>query len=65
MKFFYLIELEHIQQLEELPVLLGVLELNVVLSQTVQGQLGLVVDVDFHGLKRVLSRTAHGEERVE
>ena len=49
--FTSLVELEGIEQLEELPVLLRVLQLHVVLLQTVQGQLGLVVDVDFHGLQ--------------
>ena len=51
MFFTSLVELEGIEQLEELPVLLRVLQLHVVLLQTVQGQLGLVVDVDFHGLQ--------------
>ena len=48
----FLVELEGIQQLEELPVLLRVLQLDVVLLQPVQGQLGLVVDVDLHRLQR-------------
>ena len=47
-----LVELERIQQLEELAVLLRVLQLDVVLLQPVQGQLGLVVDVDLHRLQR-------------
>ena len=47
-----LVELERIQQLEELAVLLRVLQLDVVLLQPVQCQLGLVVDVDLHGLQR-------------
>ena len=45
-----LVELERIQQLEELAVLLRVLQLDVVLLQPVQCQLGLVVDVDLHGI---------------
>ena len=48
----YLVELEDVEELEELPVLLSVLQLDVVLLQAVEGQLGLVVDVDFHGLKK-------------
>ena len=48
----YLVELEDVEELEELPVLLSVLQLDVVLLQAVEGQLGLVVDVDFHRLKR-------------
>ena len=46
----YLVEFQNVQQLEQLPVLLGILELDVVLSQSVQGQLGLVIDVDLHRL---------------
>jgi hypothetical protein len=46
----YLVELEVVEQVVELPVLLLLVELEEVLLQTVQGELGLVVDVD---LKRL------------
>ena len=46
----HLVELEYIEQFEKLPVLLAVLELDVVLLQTVQGQLGLIVDIHLHGI---------------
>lgn len=51
----YLIELQVVQDLEQFPVLLRVLKLDIVLLQAVQRQLGFV-HVDFHGLKK-------GEER--
>lgn len=41
-----LVELELIEQVVELAVLLGLAELDVVLLETVEGELGLVVDVD-------------------
>jgi hypothetical protein len=46
----HLVELENVEQFEELPVLLAVLELDVVLLQAVQGQLRLVVNVHLHRL---------------
>lgn len=46
-----LVELEHVEELEEFFVLLVLLQLDVVLLQAVQGELCLVVDVNFHGLK--------------
>lgn len=46
----YLVELQNVQQIEKFPVLLVVLQLDVVLLQAVQGQLGLVVHKDLHGL---------------
>lgn len=46
-----LIELEAVKQIVELAVLLALVKLHVVLLETVQSQLLLVVDVD---LKRVL-----------
>jgi hypothetical protein len=45
-----LVELERVEELVELAVLLLLLELDVVLLQTVQRELGLVIDVD---LKRL------------
>ena len=45
-----MVELQVIQQVIELPVLLLLLQLEVVLLETVQGQLGLVIDVDLEGL---------------
>ena len=47
-----LVELERVEQVKELSVLLVLLDLDVVLLEAVQGQLGLVVDEDFHGLQR-------------
>lgn len=41
-----LVELELIEEVVELAVLLLLLQLNVVLLETVEGELGLVVDVD-------------------
>ena len=46
----HLVEFQNIEQLEQFPVFLRVLQLDVVLSQSVQGQLGLVIDVDLHRL---------------
>jgi hypothetical protein len=46
-----LVELEVVQQFIQLAVLLCLAKLDVVLLQTVQGELGLVVDID---LERVL-----------
>ena len=44
-----LVELEDVEQLEQFPVLLGVFELDIVLLQTVQSQLGLVINVNLRG----------------
>merc|ERR1712203_775251 len=44
----HLVELQHIKKLKQLPVLLRVLQLDVVLPQPVQGELCLVVDVHLH-----------------
>jgi hypothetical protein len=49
----HLVELEVVQQIIQLSVLGILLELDVVLLQTVQGELGLVVDKDFQGLRNV------------
>lgn len=46
-----LVELEDVEELEELLVLLILLELDVVLLEAVQRELGLVVHVDFHRLQ--------------
>lgn len=48
----YLVKLQYVQEVEELAVLLVVLQLDVVLLEPVQRQLGLVVHKDFHGLER-------------
>lgn len=47
----YLVELQHIKQVKELAVLLAVLQLAVVLLQTVQRQLGLIIYKHLHGLQ--------------
>merc|ERR1719264_2520225 len=44
----HLVELQHIKKLKQLPVLLRVLQLDIVLPQPVQGELGLIVDVHLH-----------------
>ena len=54
----YLVELQNVEELEEPPVLAAVLELDVVLLQTVKGQLGLVVNVHLH---RVLEKSLFNE----
>lgn len=46
----YLVELELIEELVELPVLRVFLELDVVLLQTVKGELRLVINEDFERL---------------
>ena len=43
-----LVELESVQQVVELAVLLGLVQAHEVLLQSVQGQLGVVVDEDLH-----------------
>jgi len=45
-----LVEFQSVEQVVELSVLLAFVESDGVLLQTVQGQLGLVVDIDFHGV---------------
>ena len=46
-----LIELQSVQKLVELPVLAGLLELDVVLLETVESELRFVVNKDFKRLK--------------
>jgi hypothetical protein len=46
----YLVELQSVKELVQLPVLLDLFELNVVLLKAVEGQLRLVVDKDFERL---------------
>lgn len=48
----HLVKLQHIQEIEELAVLLAVLELDVVLLQSVQRELGLIIYKHLHGLCR-------------
>jgi len=45
-----LVEFERVEQIEKLSVLLVLLDLDIVLLETVEGQLGFVVDEDFHGI---------------
>jgi len=45
-----LVELQNIEEVVELAVLLGLGKLDVVQLQTVEGELGVVVDVDLHGV---------------
>lgn len=49
----YLIEFENIEQFEELFVFLIFLQLDVVLLQAVESQLGFIVDINFHRLSLV------------
>ena len=51
----HLVELELVEEVVEFSVLLLLLELEEVLLKTVQGQLGLVVDVDFERLTLALN----------
>lgn len=46
----YLVELQSVHEIKELPVLLLVLEFDVVLLETVECQLGLVVHIHLHRL---------------
>lgn len=46
----YLVELQHIQEVKELPILLVVLQLDVVLLEAMKRQLGLIVHKNFHRL---------------
>ena len=52
-----LVELQRVQQFEQFLVLLVLLQLDVVLKQTVQRELGLVVHVNFHRLKKKIHQT--------
>merc|ERR1719273_1574075 len=45
-----LVEFQNIEQLEQFPVFLRVLQLDVMLLETVQGQLRLIVNVNLHGV---------------
>lgn len=58
-----LVELERVQQVVELSVLLCLGQVDVVLLQAVQGELGLIVDVDFNGLLEGWTSTKSGEGR--
>jgi hypothetical protein len=51
-KTTHLIELESIEQFVQLAIFLGLLELDVVLLQSVQSQLRLVINKDFKWLQR-------------
>jgi len=48
----YLVEFQSVKQLEQFAIFLIVLQLDVVLLQTVQGQFRVVVDVHLHWLSR-------------
>lgn len=50
----YLIELQIVQQIEKFAVLLVLLQFDVVLLKAVQGQFGVVVHIDFHGLESAI-----------
>ena len=54
----YLVELQGVQKLVQLPVLSDLVQFHVVLLETVQRKLGLVVHEDFQGLKDI-QLTAH------
>lgn len=47
----HLIEIQGIQKLIELPVLAHLIELNIVLLETVESELRLIVDKDFERLR--------------
>lgn len=48
----HLIEFQDIQEFEELPVLLSVLEFEIILLETMESEFSLIIDVDFHWLSR-------------
>lgn len=48
---FYLVKLQHIEQVKELAILFTVFQLGVVLLQAVEGKFGLVIHKHFHGLQ--------------
>ena len=54
----HLVEHQRVEQVVELAVLLRLAELDVVLHETVKGELGLVVHVNLHGIVHEL--LAHG-----
>lgn len=53
-----LVELEGVQEISKLADLLLLLKLNVVLLETVEGKLALVVDEDFEGVAHELAADA-------
>ena len=46
----HLVEFQNIEQLKQFPVFLRVLQLDVMLLETVEGQLRLIVNVNLHGV---------------
>jgi len=56
-----LVELEVIQEIEQLAVLLILLQLDVVLLQTMEGNLGTIVDKDLQRLRRERERERDNE----
>tara|TARA_R110002050_G_scaffold264927_2_gene405905 strand:- start:2814 stop:3272 length:459 start_codon:yes stop_codon:yes gene_type:complete len=46
-----LVEIQRIKEIDQLAVLLSFLQLNIILLETMQGELGAVVDEDLEGLK--------------
>ena len=58
----YLVELEEIQEIEQFPVFLALLEFHVVLLEPVEGKLRLVIDKYFQSLEESVNR--EGEEDV-
>lgn len=46
-----LVELKGVQKIEKATVLLGFLQFDVVLLETMESELGFIVDVDLHRLK--------------
>ena len=49
----YLVELQHVEEVEELSVLLTVLQLAVVLLQAMKCEFGLIIHEYLHGLQEV------------
>jgi len=60
----HLVELEAVQQIVELSVLLALGELDKVLLKTVEGQLGLVVDVNLERLHVDVQESDDGLLRI-
>ncbi len=61
----HLIELQHVQELKQLPVLLRVLQFHVMLAQSVKSQLRFVVNVDFHGLEKKKTRVSEIKTSID
>ena len=60
---FYLVEFKNIQEFKQSSVLLTVLQLDVVLLQTVQGQLSFVINIHLHRILQYIIYTTSSSAR--